>query len=70
MNRTIASILTLMILLSLGTVLLIAGCERKPQSILIAAPVGPADGPLYIANEKGYLEEEGLNATLVPMQLL
>jgi len=50
----------------------IAGCsrndvQREPQrreKITIAVTTWPASAPLYIAHEKGYFRDEGLDATL------
>lgn len=60
-------LIALILMVLMGGVLL-SGCVEKTQtqSIIIAQPPSPASGPIYIANEKGYLAGEGLNATLVP----
>jgi NitT/TauT family transport system substrate-binding protein len=39
---------------------------QQPIGITIAQAVGPASGLLYIAGEKGFLADEGLDATIIP----
>jgi ABC-type nitrate/sulfonate/bicarbonate transport system substrate-binding protein len=63
---------TLLILLII--VFLMAGCSRKEEQdfskqkekITIAVTSWPASASVYVAHEKGYLKDEGLDATLLP----
>ncbi len=66
MKRLIISILALLTLMVFVNAEFTEAFAKRPQIITIAQPVSPAPGLLYVANEKGYLAEEGLNAKIVP----
>ena len=53
--------------LLIGCSIFLSSCHQKDTAITIAAPVGPADGPVYVAYEKGYFAKEGLQVNLVPL---
>lgn len=68
-SKTLVALVLVALVILVGLPILlrtISGGAHEYLPITIAAPVGPADGPLYVAYEKGYLSEEGLNATIVP----
>lgn len=61
--------LMLVVILAMGIALFNLGCPSRPSNspnIMIATPIGPTSGPVYVANEKGFILQENLKATLVP----
>ena len=64
----------LLALLAAVCVAVVAGCDRKAarpageaKKIVIAAGTWPASAPIFVAQEKGFFAEEGLDATIQPV---